>query len=413
MSVIYEYWITFRNFITKSFYRYGIKPLLFHQDPEDTHQRMTFFGKCLGSTVLGRMLLRALFNYRNSMLEQNICGIHFRNPLGLAAGFDKDAQLIEVLPCIGFAYEEAGSITGLPCTGNPRPRLWRLPHSQSLIVYYGLKSKGCDVISTELKNKLKNKNGKKSTSPLGISVAKTNCKETVSTTAGVEDYYHALKAFVEKGVGDYYTINISCPNSYGGEPFTDPRRLEKLLKKVRALHITQPIFLKLAADLDKKTLDAIFLLGILYHIQGFICTNLSKDRNNPALASDDRKFVQELNKGGMSGKPVRKASTEMIRYLYKKIQIYQQSNQYRSQHHSQYRHLQEMILIGCGGIFTAEDAYEKITAGASLLQLITGMIYHGPSVLSEINQGLVKLLKKDGFSNISEAVGSRNRVKVS
>lgn len=397
MSVIYESGITFRNLITNIFYRYGIKPLLFHQDPEDTHQRMTFFGKFLGSTVLGRMVLRFLFDYHNSMLEQNICGIHFRNPLGLAAGFDKDAQLVDALPCIGFAYEEAGSITGLPCAGNPRPRLWRLPHSQSLIVYYGLKSKGCEVISAKLQNKLK-KNGKL-ISPLGISVAKTNCKETVSTAAGIEDYSHALKAFVEKGIGDYYTINISCPNSYGGEPFTDPRRLEKLLKKVQTLRITQPIFLKLAADLDKKTLDAIFLLGVQYNIQGFICTNLSKDRNNLALASGDRKFVQELNKGGMSGKPVRKASTEMIRYLYKKIQQHQRG--------------EEMILIGCGGIFTSEDAYEKITAGASLLQLITGMIYYGPSVLSEINQGLVKLMKRDGFSNIREAVGSRNRVKIS
>lgn len=362
-------------------------------DPEDAHQRALKFGTTIVQTVMGRKLLRLLFYYEHPSLEQDILGMHFKNPLGLAAGFDKDAQLLYIMPLIGFGFEEVGSITGEPCVGNPQPRLWRLPKSESLIVYYGLKNKGAEIISNALQEK-------KFKFLVGISVAKTNSPETVATTAGIADYCKALQAFHEKNIGDYYTINISCPNSFGGEPFTDPKKLEQLLKAVRRLKVTKPIFLKLAAELDKKMVDDIIVTSLTYGISGFICSNLIKDKTNNALAEQDKKYYQQLNKGGLGGKAARDKSTALVSYVYQQVQKYKKQQKIE----------REIIILGCGGIFTAEDAYAKIKAGASLVQLATGLIYRGPSVISDISYNLVKLLKKDGFSSISEAVGKDTNI---
>ena len=177
------------------------------------------------------------------------------------------------------------------------------------------------------------------------------------------------------------TINISCPNAFGGQPFTDSKRLDALIEKIMSVPKTKPIFLKLSPDLSKQEIDEIINIAIKFKIDGFICANLTKNRNNKNIIDEN---IPEV--GGLSGKVVDSLSDELIRYIYKKTNG-------------------EFVIIGVGGVFRAEDAYRKIKAGASLIELITGMIFEGPQVISEINLGLVKLLKADGYKNISEAIG--------
>ena len=361
-----------RNSFLGFIYTKILKPLFFRFDPENVHNRLVRTGELLGKTALGQSLVRGLFFYKHPALEQKILGITFKNPVGLAAGFDKNAELTQILPSVGFGFEEVGSITGFPCIGNPKPRLWRLIKSRGLLVYYGLKNDGCEAIAQRLQNN-------KFEFPLGISIAKTNSPKVISPEDGIADYVKAYKAFED--ISDYCTINISCPNVFGGEPFTEPKRLQSLLEAISKLPKPKPIFLKMPAELPFAIVDGIIELSRKYKIDGFICANLAKDRQNSAVIDKDFPSV-----GGMSGKVVEKLSNDLIKYIYGKTRG-------------------EFIIIGCGGVFSAADAYKKIRLGASLIQLITGMIYEGPQLISEINQGLVSLLKKDGFTNISQAVG--------
>ncbi len=362
----------------RSVYQYALKPIFFLQDPEDVHDRMISLGKRLGSSPAMRLLARAAFDYEHPILVQTIAGIQFQNPIGLAAGFDKNAQLVDILPDVGFGFAEVGSITGEPCSGNPRPRLWRLKKSKSLLVYYGLKNDGCEVVASRLKKKIFR-------IPIGISVAKTNCPATADPAVGIADYKKAFDTF--RGVGHYYTINISCPNAFGGEPFTDPTLLEALLTALDLNSADKPVFLKISPDLSESQLDAIIDVVFCHRIAGFICSNLTKRRDNDHLKDGSIPAT-----GGMSGKVSQGLSDAHIRYLYKKTK-----NTY--------------CIIGCGGVFTAEDAYMKIRAGASLIQMITGMIYEGPQTIGAINDGLVRLLKRDGFENITQAIGVDSCIK--
>ena len=367
-----------RNLIIKFFYKNLLKKIFFLMDPEDAHDRCTAMGVTLGKLGIFRGLTKLAFDYSNNVLEQDVLGIHFKNPIGLAAGFDKNAQLTDILPYVGFGFEEVGSITGEPCPGNPKPRLWRLKKSNALVVYYGLKNDGCEVLSKKLAHQ-------KFKYPVGISIAKTNNQETCTLETGVEDYIKAFKHFLH--IGDYVTINISCPNTFGGEPFTDPHKLEKLLTETDKLNYKKPIFLKLAADLTEHQVNSIIEVCDKHKIDGFICSNLTKKRENLKIVEPESEVPKV---GGISGKAVEDLSNDLIRYVYKKT-----NGKY--------------IIMGCGGVFNAKDAYKKIKQGAPLIQMITGMIFEGPQVISEINLGLAELLKKDGYTNISQAIGVDNK----
>lgn len=345
-------------------------------DPETIHDIMVFKGELLGKLPFGKQLTSSLFSYSHPSLKQQILKISFENPIGLAAGFDKDARLTDILPSVGFGFEEVGSITAEPYKGNPKPRLQRLKNSNSLLVNYGLKSKGAKIISEKLKNK-------KFNLPIGISIAKTNSPDTVDDKKGIADYVKGFKYFTD--IGDYYTINISCPNTFGGQPFHDPKKLDALLSALDKIKTKKPIFIKFSPDLSKPQVDGIIKVVKNHKVHGFIMGNLTKNRDNKKIF--DKNF---LSIGGLSGKVVEELSNDLIKYLYKKTKW-------------------EYIIIGCGGVFTAEDAYKKIKLGASLIQLITGMVYQGPQTISEINLGLVTLLKKDGYKNISEAIGADNK----
>ncbi len=351
-------------------YRNILKRLLFLFDAEAVHD---FFGAVavfLGKYWWTRAATRRLFCFESERLRQSVLGINFDNPVGLSAGFDKDAKKIDIMAPVGFGFVEIGSVTGEPCEGNPKPRLWRLPQLKSLVVHYGLKNEGCEKIAARIK-------GKKFAIPLGVNVAKTNNVECADTEKGVADYAKAFDKM--KDIGDYFTVNVSCPNAYGGEPFTDPERLDMLLGRLDAIETKKPVFLKLSPDLAGEKLDALIAVCDKHRVHGFICTNLTKERKG-------EKDIRM--KGGLSGKMVQKLSDEQIGYVYKKT-----GGKY--------------VIIGCGGIFSAEDAFRKIQLGASLVELITGMIFEGPQLIGEINRGLVRLMDKHGYKNISEAVGTK------
>lgn len=367
------YLIKLRNSINGFLYRNFVKKIFFLFDAERVHDFMTVIGKILGSNILTRSLTSLFFNNPNQkILHQKIHGIHFKNPIGLSAGFDKNAELTGIIPEVGFGFEEVGSITGEVCKGNPKPRLWRLKKSQALVVYYGLKNDGAEKLATKLENK-------HFKIPIGINIAKTNSQATANTEQGIADYVKAYRHFLN--IGDYFTINISCPNTFGGEPFHDGTKLDQLFNALEKYPTKKPVFIKISPDLSETQIDEILKVTKKHHINGFICTNLTKKRENLRLR--DTKIPEN---GGISGKAVEELANKMIATIYKKT-----AGKY--------------TIIGCGGVFSAEDAYKKIRLGASLIELITGMIFEGPQLISDINLKLAELLKKDGFQNIHEAIG--------
>ncbi len=362
--------------VFNSLYKHIFKPIAFKLDPEFVHDSVSFFGKILSKFALTRKLTKTLFYFSDQSLEQNLLGIHFPNPIGLSAGFDKNAELGNILPEVGFGFAEVGSITGELCAGNPKQRLWRLPKSKSLLVNYGLKNDGAEAIAKRLQ-------GQKFNIPIGISIAKTNCQETVDDAVGIKDYAKAHQAFAN--IGSYTTVNISCPNAFGGQPFTDPARLDDLLSELDLIATQKPTFVKFSPDTNYYDVDSLLEVIDRHNVQGIICSNLTKNRDNKKIIETNLPNV-----GGFSGKVVEELSNDLIAHVYKKTKG-------------------KYIIIGSGGVFNAEDAYLKIKLGASLIQIITGMIYEGPQVIGEINKGLVRLLKQDGYKNISEAIGADNR----
>lgn len=358
-------------------YKNILKKIFFRFDPESVHDRMLSSGHFLGKYRLTRFIVRKTFSYQNPVLTQNIAGLTFNNPVCLSAGFDKNGTLVDILPEVGFGAMELGSVTLNSYEGNPKPRLFRLPKSKALVVYYGLMNVGVKAFVERLKAFKQNK------AIVGISVAKTNSSDTSTEEGGISDYFECLKYLESENVGDFYTINISCPNTFGGEPYTTEEKLEKLLKKVSELNIKKPTFVKMPINLSIEEFDTLLRVIIKYKLTGVVIGNLTKVRD-PELIKDE---IPEYIKGGISGLPTQKLNNDLISYTYKKYG-------------------KELIIVGVGGIFSASDAYEKIKRGASFVQLITGMIFEGPQLIGEINHGLTKLLKVDGYKNISEAIGT-------
>ena len=356
-----------------------LKPVLFKLDAERVHDSITFLGKHLGKIMITKSVIRKLFHYKNGVLQQNILGITFPNPVGLSEGFDKDANLVNILDDVGFGFMQVGSVTLKAYAGNAKPRLYRLPKSNGIVVNYGLKNIGVDNIIDKLKD-FNNSNF-----PISVSVAKTNSKETVNTKDGINDYYECLKKLNKAGVGDFYTVNISCPNVFGGEPFTTPDRLNMLLTKLMSIKVKKPLFIKMPINLKWSEFNKLLIIIIKHKVQGVIIGNLTKVKDMNLIKDE----IPNNIKGGISGKPTEKLSNELIGKTYR-------------------NYSDKLKIIGVGGIFSAEDAYQKIKLGASLVQLITGMIFNGPQLIGDINCGLARLLKKDGYKNISEAIGTSN-----
>jgi dihydroorotate dehydrogenase (fumarate) len=361
-------------------YKYLAKPLLFKIPPDKTHSDMIALTSWGGKYAFFRALVGFLFKGKDDKsLAQKICGVDFKRPVGVSAGFDKNGEVIPMMSRLGFGFMEIGSVTAKKCAGNPRPWFYRLPNSQSLVVHAGLANEGSEGVLGRVRAYSDKSIGN---FPVILSVAKTNCKEVVSVAEGIDDYVKTITRAKSEPRIKMIEINISCPNTYGGEPFTDPEKLTRLLKAVNKIGIKKPIFLKMPVDLKWSDFKKLLDVAVLYKISGVTIANLTKDRS----------IVNKLDNlpdtvlGGMSGKLTEDIGNELIRQTY-------------------LNYGDNLKIIGVGGIFTAEDAYKKIRLGASLVEIISGLIYCGPQLAAEINEGVSRFLKRDGFAHISEAVG--------
>ena len=365
--------IKVRNSIIEFLYLNILKPIFFLIDPQIMHHKANFVGSIIGSNFIFRFINKLFFSYSNSKLIQKINGIKYNNPVGIPGGFDKNGIMIKGFESTGFGFCEIGSITALSYRGNKGRHLWRLVKLKSLVVNYGLKNEGAKKIYRRIKKK-------KINIPLGINVARSNRKEVSGLEDSIKDYIKTVKVFSKKA--KYFCINISCPNAETGYMFLIKKNLKLLLNEIDKLKLKQPIYLKLSADLTKKEIDSIIEVSKKHNVHGFICTNLTKDRSNL-----DSKKHNIPKVGSLSGVLVKEKSDEVIKYIYKKTKG-------------------KYTIIGTGGIFSAKDAYQKIKYGASLVQVFTGMIYNGPQLISQINQGIVEYLEEDGYTHVNQAIGS-------
>ncbi|WP_437921460.1 quinone-dependent dihydroorotate dehydrogenase [Sphingobacterium sp. LRF_L2] len=337
-----------------------VKPLFFTMDPETAHHQVTGglrkFSKLWGA----KSLLKSIYTIEDKRLEREVFGLKFKNPVGLAAGFDKNAEYIEDMAGLGFGFIEIGTVTPRPQPGNEKPRMFRLLPDHALINRMGFNNQGADVAAARLKALKDRKN-----LIIGGNIGKN--KLTPNEDA-VNDYvycFHALFDYV-----DYFVVNVSSPNTPGLRDLQDKEPLKHLLNTLQQLNVekknSKPILLKIAPDLSESQLDDIVEIVAETQIAGVIATNTTISREGLLC---DPTLAQEM--GGVSGKPLTKRSTEVVRYLFEK------SNG-------------AFPIIGVGGIHSAEDALEKLEAGASLVQVYTGFIYEGPALVSRICKGLLR-----------------------
>jgi len=342
-----------------SLYKTIFKPIAFQFDAEFVHNSMSSVGESL---EFAAPLVAATFAYQHPVLSKKVLGITFVNPVGLAAGFDNNGHDARILKYVGFGFNSVGTVTARPSPGNPAPRLGRLPKSKSLLVNKGFKSDGADVIVKRLDAK------KLQGHAIGISVGSSNVPEVNTIPKAIDDYLYTFELFKKKSYVSYFELNISCPNTAMSEPFTDKQNFATLVRQVMALKIKQPIFVKMPNEISFDDVDTLIRLALKNDVHGFIFSNLVKNRKNPGFVKEEmEKFADR--KGNFSGKPAEKNANALIAHARKKFG-------------------KEIAIIGCGGVFSVNDAQAKFDAGADLVQLITGMIFEGPQVVGDICEGL-------------------------
>jgi dihydroorotate dehydrogenase len=342
-------------------YKHFIRPLLFLVDAEKVHHLVFKFLTVSAKLPGLKSLLGSVFQYKHTKLGRNLLGLHFENPVGLAAGFDKDAKLIDELNCFGFGFIEIGTLTPKPQPGNDKPRLFRLKADQALINRMGFNNGGVE----ETAKRLRKRNSKVI---VGGNIGKN--KLTPNDQA-FDDYAACVEALHEHV--DYFVVNVSSPNTPGLRELQEKEPLRKLLADVKSLAMSKPnpkpVLLKIAPDLTSAQLDDIVEILKETKTDGVIATNTTISRENLITTKEQ---LEKIGNGGLSGKPLADRSNEVIRYL-------------RSALGSKYP------IIGVGGIMTPEDAIEKIKAGADLIQIYTGFIYEGPGFVKRINREIARL----------------------
>ena len=356
-----------------------LRPLLFRMEAEHAHGAALGAGRLAGASAAGRAMLRGLYAYAHPVLRTEVAGLTFPNPVGLPAGFDKNGVAAQALAAIGFGMLDLGSVSLLPSSGNPRrPRLFRLPADNGIMVFCGVPNDGAVVVAERLA-------GLRLPLPLGISLVETNTGVPASVDAVIAELVAAARA--TRGVSDYRVLNLNCPNSGGGfSHFDNPAHLYALLAAMREVEGDGRVFLRITPPRDPALIDALldaidafpFVKGIgFYTFPADLATHLK----TPALE-------RARMRGSFSGPANRQASEEAVRQWYARIDR------------------ARLALIGVGGIFSAADAYRSIRLGASLVQVYTALIYRGPGVVREIKRGLAQLLLRDGFASVAEAVGA-------
>jgi dihydroorotate dehydrogenase len=361
-------------------YRSLLRPLLFSLPPEAAHH-LALKSLAIAPNLTSRLLGERL--KRNPFGKLRRFGLTFSNPVGLAAGFDKDGIALESLAALGFGHIEAGTVTFHGQPGNPHPRLFRLPVDRALINRAGFNNEGAAAFARRAENH-------KPACVLGVSIGKS---KIVPLEAAIDDY---LKCFeIVYPVADYIAVNVSSPNTPRLRELQQASQLDSLLEAMQRRNkelateqfrnAEMPILVKLSPDLPDEALQDIVGVAQRNRVSGLIATNTTTTRDGLS-AGNDR--VAGFGEGGLSGLPLRKRSTKVVAKLYNMTQGM-------------------MPLIGAGGVFTAEDAWEKISAGASLVQIYTGFIYEGPSIARKINEGLRRIVANEGFVSLDEAVGCK------
>lgn len=336
-----------------------VRRILFLIKPEDVHTLVMRSLKYVYSIPLLRKWLRRSFAVQDPALHRNLWGIDFPNPVGLAAGFDKDGKYTDVLSCLGFGFVEIGTVTPRPQPGNPKPRLFRLPLDKALINRMGFNNEGAAAAAARLRKRNEN-------IIIGGNIGKNKLTEN---EAAADDYEACFRELYD--VVDYFVVNVSSPNTPGLRALQDKAPLMQLLNRLQVLNkqlgAGKPILLKIAPDLTDTQLDDIVDIVKRTGIQGLVATNTTIDRSGLVT---DKKKVETIGAGGLSGMPLRHRSTHVISYIHK------QSGG-------------SIPIMAVGGIFTAEDAKEKLAAGAVLVQVYTGFIYEGPAIAANICKGVM------------------------
>ena len=340
-------------------YKAFLRPVLFLVDPEKIHHFVFSFLKWSGKVPGIKPLLRLLYCYEDKRLEKKILGITFRNPVGLAAGFDKDAMLIDEAACLGFGFIEIGTLTPKPQPGNEKPRLFRLQSDQALINRMGFNNRGAVEAAQRLRTR-------KSSVVVGGNIGKNKLTENENA---IDDYRSCLDSLYEHV--DYFVVNVSSPNTPGLRALQEKEPLRKLLANVKALSLSKPkprpVLLKIAPDLTNEQLDDV--IGIIKETatDGIIATNTTISREGLVT---DKNILESIGSGGLSGKPLSARATDVIRYLRTGLGP-------------------QFPIIGVGGIMNEADALDKLRAGADLIQLYTGFIYEGPALIKRINKAIL------------------------
>lgn len=325
-------------------------------------------------------LLDHAFHYADPRLSQTLWGLDFPNPLGLAAGCDKDGEAAAVWPHLGFGFVELGGVTYHAQPGNPKPRLFRLPEDQGFLNRLGGNNQGAKIVAERLQQTWENY---PRSTPVGINLIKS---KMTPLEAAPEDYVQSFQCL--EMVADYFVINVSSPNTPGLRSLQNIEALAKIVTALQSVNgQNKPLLVKIAPDLSWEEIDQILHLAQRYHLAGIVATNTTLQRqglNTSVLEATGQNITSEA--GGISGAPLRQRSTEIIRYIYQQTQG-------------------QLPIVGVGGIFTAEDAWEKLQAGASLLQFYTGWIYQGPWATKMILRGLAQKLEQQGLAQIQQAIG--------
>jgi dihydroorotate dehydrogenase len=361
-------------------YQYGVRPLLFSLDPEAAHHFAIATCRRISESPILQAIAKSTFYYSDSRLSQTLWNLKFENPVGLAAGFDKNAEAIGAWSNFGFGFAEVGTITAHAQPGNPQPRLFRLPSDRAVLNRMGFNNRGTAATATDLKNYLQ---AHKLTIPLGINLGKSKITEIADAKL---DYAESLRSLYE--FGDYFVVNVSSPNTPNLRDLQATDQLCAILAELNPINTAnKPILVKIAPDLNDADIVEVVKASQAYGVAGIIATNTTISRQNLTtthLSITGKPVTEEA--GGISGQPVRDRSLEVINLIWQTTQG-------------------SLPIIGVGGIFTAEDAWQKITAGAAIVQVYTGLIYEGPMIVKNILKGLVAKLEANGLDNIQQAIG--------
>lgn len=345
-----------------SLYKNILRPHLFSMDCEEADNKLISVFESLENS---EWFLENLYSYKNGKLKKRLLGINFENPIGLGAGLDYDGHLSKALKHIGFGFNTVGSVTAKPYGGNPMPRLTRLVKSKAILVNKGFKSDGAVAVAKRLDTKNFTDN------VIGISIGNSNVSSVDTLNKAIDDYLFTFDLFSKKPYVKYFELNISCPNITIREAFKNTENVATLIKEVRKLNVKQPILMKMHNEVDLAKSDEIVSTGLANGINGYIFSNLIGNRQNKALNKNEVESIQGM-RGGISGKPTSEGANLLLK-------------------HTRAKFGKDVVLAGCGGVFTALDAMEKFKNGADLIQLVTGFIFEGPQIAGDINYNLAKL----------------------